>query len=196
MTALPTIYLIRHGETEWARLGKHTSTTDVDLTEHGEAEARALKKRVAGISFQHVLTSPRLRARHTCEIVGLKSQAKIEPKLVEWNYGEYEGLVIEEVRARAGESWDIFKNGCPEGESPAQVTKRVDSLISELQKLDGNAALFAHGHILRAIAIRWIRMPIGNGGRLFLSTASLSVLGFEHESINEPVITLWNEKAQ
>jgi probable phosphoglycerate mutase len=192
--ALPTIYLIRHGETEWARLGKHTSVTDVDLTEHGESEARDLKKRVEHISFQHVFTSPRLRARHTCEIVGLKSKAKIEQKLAEWNYGVYEGLVITEVRAQAGDDWDVFKNGCPEGESPAQVSKRVDNLIAELQKLEGNVALFAHGHILRAIAIRWIKLPIGHGGRLFLSTASLSVLGFEHERIDEPVISLWNEK--
>ena len=187
----PRIYLVRHGETEWSLSGRHTGRTDIALTARGEAEASALRPWLGGLKFADVLTSPRQRARRTCELAGLGSLARVEPDLAEWDYGEYEGLRSEEIhKQRPG--WSVFLDGCPGGEAPADVADRADRLIARLRALEGNVALFTHGHFGRAFAARWIGLPVGEGEHLALGTASLGVLSFEPSHPEIPVIALWN----
>lgn len=189
---LPRIYLIRHGETEWARLGRHTSETDIPLLPCGESDARELGARLQGKMFSHVLTSPRLRARRTCELAGLSAHARVEPDLSEWRYGDYEGKTATEIAAlRPG--WSIYRDGCPNGESAEAVTARADRLVSRLRSLTGDVAVFSHGHFLRILAARWVGWPIAHAHQLLLSTASLSILAFNHERADRPIIALWNE---
>jgi probable phosphoglycerate mutase len=185
-TVTPQIYLIRHGETAWSRTGQHTGRTDLALTAHGEQQARQL-----ALVFTHVLVSPLQRARRTCELAGLLPQAQLEPRLHEWDYGDYEGLTGAQIRAKHPD-WDVFRDGCPGGESPAQVTARVGQLLELLRALPGRVALFSHGHLLRALAVRWIELPILAGLHFGLNAASLSRLGYEHDSLGEPAIELWN----
>ena len=185
---LQHLYLIRHGETAWSLTGQHTGRTDLPLIAAGEAGGRKLAARLGSISFTHVLTSPRLRARQTCDLAGLGANAEIEPDLAEWDYGDFEGLLRREILARQP-GWNIYRDGCPHGESPAAVTARVDRLIARLRGLEGNVAVFSHGHLGRVLAARWIGLPITEGQRFVLGTASVSVLGFEHDS---PVIEHWN----
>ena len=188
---LPRLYLIRHGETAWSLSGQHTGRTDVPLTEKGEQDARKLRERLCAVRFTRVFTSPLQRARRTCELAGLGEIAEIEPDVAEWNYGAYEGQRPVHVRKERPD-WNIFRDGCPGGESPAQVSERADQLIARLRTLDGNIAIFSHGHFGRVLGARWIGLPVTQAQHFFLSTASLSVLGYEHNRAEESAIALWN----
>jgi broad specificity phosphatase PhoE len=185
------LYLIRHGETEWSLSGQHTGRTEVALTARGEAGARELAPILANIAFARVLTSPRRRARRTCELAGLGARAEIAPDLAEWDYGDYEGLRSAEIHEeRPG--WNIFRDGCPHGESPAQISDRADRLLQALGAQGGNIALFSHGHFGRILATRWIGLPAIQGQHFALGVASLSILGFEPSHPETRAITLWN----
>jgi broad specificity phosphatase PhoE len=188
---LPRIYLIRHGETEWSLSGQHTGRTDIPLTARGEDAARELGQRLRDIPFAHVLTSPRQRARRTCELAGLGPMTEIEPDLAEWDYGDYEGQRSADIRKERPD-WNLFRDGCPNGEMPAQVSDRADRFIVRLRVLDGNIALFSHGHFGRVLAARWIGLPVGEAQRFLLDTASLGILGYEYNRVESPVIALWN----
>jgi broad specificity phosphatase PhoE len=182
------LFLCRHGETEWSRDGKHTSFTDLPLTERGEEEARALAQRIGGKSFDLVLTSPLLRASRTCELAGLS--AEVCPEAVEWNYGDYEGLTTPEIHKR-DPGWTVFKRRGPNGESAADVGARADAVIARAMQANGDVALFSHGHFLRVLAARWIGLDVTWGKAFSLGTATLSVLGYERD---EPAILLWNDQ--
>lgn len=185
------IYLVRHGETEWSLSGQHTGRTDIPLTARGEDGARKLEPRLREIKFNRVLTSPRQRARRTCELAGLGAGAEIEPVLAEWDYGDYEVKRSAEIfQLRPG--WNIFRDGCPDGESPAQISDRADRLIGRLRAGDGNVALFSHGHFGRVLAARWIGLPVFEAQRFLLDPASVNILGYEHDRVASPVIALWN----
>jgi probable phosphoglycerate mutase len=183
--------LIRHGETEWSLSGRHTSRTDIPLTEQGEQEARRLGDRLRTTTFLRVFTSPMQRAQRTCALAGLTPVAEVEPDLGEWNYGDYEGLRSQEIR-QARPDWNLFRDGCPRGETPAQVSDRADRLIARLRMLDGDIALFSHGHFGCVLAVRWIGLPVIEGQHFRLGTASLSVFGDEPERSQVPVIERWN----
>lgn len=187
------VYLIRHGLTEWSQKGRHTGLTDIPLTDTGENEARRVGDRLRGIEFSDVLSSPRRRAVRTAELVGLKPLPQFDEDLREWEYGEYEGLRSAEILSLRSQ-WNIFRDGCPGGETAQQVSARADRVVTKLRARAGNVAVFSHGHFLRALAIRWVSLPIEAGARLYLNTASISVLGFEHDRVDEPVIRLWNER--
>ena len=180
------IVLARHGETEWSASGKHTSTTDIPLTEKGRAAARALGERLEGREFALVLASPRKRARETAELAGLR--AEVEPDLVEIDYGEYEGRTTPEIREQRP-GWSLWRDGSPGGETLAQAGERADRVITRALAAEGDVALFAHGHILRVIAARWLSLPPERGASFALDTAALSELGFEREN---RVVTRWN----
>lgn len=182
------VYLLRHGETEWSRSGKHTSVTDVPLTEFGRTAARRLRAALADEAFALVLTSPLERARRTCELAGLGAQAAIERDLMEWNYGEYEGITTKQIQLeRAG--WSLFRDGSPGGETPDEVAARADRVVVRVRRADGNVALFAHGHFFRVLAARWINLPANYGEHFLLDTATLSVLGYYYDS---PALRMWN----
>jgi broad specificity phosphatase PhoE len=188
------IFLFRHGETAWSKSGQHTGRTDLPLNELGEQEAQALAEWLGTTKFNRVFTSPRQRARRTCELAGLGSMAEIEPDLAEWDYGDYEGLrTVEILKSRP--DWNLFRDGCPHGEMPAQISDRADRLVARLRALEGNVALFSHGHFGRVLAARWIGLPVDAAQRFLLSTASVSILGYEHSNVAEPVISLWNAVA-
>jgi len=182
-----SLYLVRHGETEWSSTGRHTSTTDLELVPKGEEAARALVPWLADVSFERVLTSPRLRARRTAELAGFPS-ATVDDDLVEWDYGKYEGLTTEQIREH-DPTWTIWDGTTPGGETAGQVTQRLDRVVVAARKTEGNTLVFAHGHCLPALAARWLGQPVQFGRSLWLSTASLSVLGNYRES---PTIVLWN----
>ena len=182
------VYLLRHGETEWSLNGRHTGVTDIPLTENGRMAARLLKPILAKVTFTLVLTSPLQRARETCELAGLGQFANVEPDLIEWNYGEYEGLTTEQIRStRPG--WSVFRDGCPGGESPEQVGARADRVITKVRTAAGNVALFGHGHFTRVLAARWINLSANYGENFLLDTATLNVLGYYRES---PAFMIWN----
>ena len=182
------VYLLRHGETEWSLNGQHTGVTDIPLTENGRMAARLLKPILAKVTFTLVLTSPLQRARETCELAGLGQFANVEPDLIEWNYGEYEGLKTEQIRlTRPG--WSVFRDGCPGGESPEQVGARADRVITKVRTAAGNVALFGHGHFTRVLAARWINLSANYGENFLLDTATLNVLGYYRES---PAFMIWN----
>jgi probable phosphoglycerate mutase len=182
------VYLIRHGETEWSLSGQHTGVTDIPLTENGQKVARRLEPVLARKTFALVLTSPLERARRTCELAGLAGRAEIDRDLMEWNYGEYEGLTPTQIRAQAP-GWVIFRDGCPGGESPEQVGARADRLIAKVRAVKGHAALFAHGHIFRVFAARWLGLPTISGSHFLLDTATLSILsGYR----GTPAVKRWN----
>jgi probable phosphoglycerate mutase len=185
------IFLIRHGETEWSRDGKHTGVTDVLLTEQGRKIARLLQPVLAQENFVVVLSSPLQRARETCELAGLGKAAAIEPNLMEWNYGDYEGKKTVDIR-RERPDWQLFRDGCPGGESPADVGRRADAVIEQMRAIGGNVLLFSSGHFFRVFAARWLGLEPAFGRFLLLSTATLSILGYEHDS-TEPVLRLWND---
>lgn len=182
------VYLLRHGETEWSLNGRHTGVTDIPLTENGRKLARQLQPILAREKFVMVLTSPLQRARETCELAGLGTVASVDRDLMEWNYGEYEGLTTEQIR-QTRPDWSVFSDGCPGGESPLQVSVRADRIISRVRTVDGNVALFSHGHILRVLAARWINLSASYGENFLLDTATLNVLGYYRES---PAFKIWN----
>jgi broad specificity phosphatase PhoE len=183
------VLLVRHAETEWSVSGKHTGRTDVPLTDAGREQARRLAPQLAGRTFAAVLTSPLSRARDTAELAGLGDQAQPRDDLLEWDYGDYEGITTEEIRETRPD-WYLWRDGCPGGETADQVGVRVDRVIAEVRRLDGDAALFAHGHVLRVLGARWVLLPSEDGGRFALSTGTVSTLGWERET---PVLWRWNE---
>jgi len=189
--ALLVLYLARHGETAWNLSGQHTGRTDLPLTERGERNALALGERLRGLTFAKVLTSPLQRAMRTCELAGFGGAAEIEPDLVEWDYGQYEGRRTVEIHAERPD-WDLFRDGCPGGESPDQVSARADRVIERVRRSHGDVMLFSSGRFLRVLAARWLGVQAAGGGYLLLSNASLSALGYEYK-LAEPVIRLWNE---
>jgi broad specificity phosphatase PhoE len=188
------IYFIRHGETEWSLSGQYTGRTDIPLTAHGEDAARELGRRLRGIPFAQVLTSPLQRAQQTCALVGLEPTPEIEPDLAEWDNGDDEGRTPSDI-VESRPDWNLFRDGSPNGETPAQISNRADRLIARLSALAGNVALFSHSHFGRVLAARWIGLSVEQAQHLLLSTASLSVLCYDHDRINEPAIALWNSAA-
>ena len=182
------VFAIRHGETAWSLSGRHTGTTDIPLTDNGRRLAERLRPILAKERFARVFVSPMRRARETCELAGLGNAAVIDPDLAEWNYGEYEGLTPEQINQRAP-AWLIFRDGCPGGESPEQVGARVDRVVARIRAIDGDVALFAHGHVLRVLVARWIELPAGAGQHFMLDTGTLSVLGYYREV---PAVNVWN----
>ncbi len=182
------IFLLRHGETEWSQNGRHTGVTDIPLTENGRLAARRLAPILAREIFALVLTSPLQRARDTCELAGLGKQAHAATDLMEWNYGEYEGLTTQQIR-QTRPDWSVFRDGCPGGESPEQVGARADRLLVKIRATEGNVALFGHGHFSRVLAARWINLPASYGEHFLLDTATLNVLGYYRES---PALKMWN----
>ena len=189
--ALPVVYLARHGETAWTISRQHTGVTDLPLTPQGEAEALRLRQRLEGMKFAAVLTSPLQRAARTCELAGFGGVAEIEPDLREWNYGVYEGRTSAEIHAERPD-WQLFRDGCPEGESPDQIGARADRVILRVRAIQGDSLLFSSGHFLRVFAARWLGLEPGAGRLFVLGTASLSAVGYEHDR-SEPVIRLWDE---
>ena len=186
--AIQQVYLARHGETEWSLTGQHTGITDIPLTENGRHLAKRLAPVLATERFALVLTSPLERARKTCELAGLGAHAEIDRDLMEWNYGEYEGLTPKQIDAQAP-GWMIFTDGCPGGESPAQVSARADRLVARVRSVEGDVALFAHGHVFRVFAARWLGLPATAGCHFLLDTATLSILSYYR---NLPAIRRWN----
>jgi probable phosphoglycerate mutase len=188
---LPVVYLARHGETAWSLSGQHTSFTDLPLTDRGKRNAARLGDRLKGLSFAKVYTSPLSRALATCQIAGYGEVAELDPDLVEWNYGEYEGLTTAQIHAtRPG--WNLFRDGCPGGESTDEVGARAARVIARLRAVQGNVLLFSSGHFLRVLAAHWLGLDTSGGRYFMLSTASLSQLSYEHD-FSEPAVSLWND---
>jgi probable phosphoglycerate mutase len=200
---LPVVYLARHGETAWSLSGQHTGRTDLPLTERGERNARRLGERLKQLTLALVLTSPLQRAARTCELAGFPlgpsplggegsvRGAQVDRDLLEWDYGQFEGLRTAEIRAERPD-WDLFRDGCPGGEAPKQVGDRADHLVKRVREVPGDVLLFSSGHFLRVLAARWLELEVEEGRDFLLSTASLSALGYEHDR-SEPVIRLWND---
>src|SRR6266550_3310003 len=186
-----SVYLARHGETAWTVTGQHTGLTDLPLTERGQCNAGQLRKRLSGLTFAKVFTSPLQRAMRTCELAGFGSVAQIDRDLVEWDYGEYEGrLTVDILAERPG--WQLFRDGCPRGESPQQVAARADRVVERMRAVTSAFLLFSSGHFLRMLAARWIGIETLSARSLMLGTASLSVLSYEN-SLSQPAIQLWND---
>ena len=188
---LPVVYLARHGETAWSLSGQHTGLTDLPLTERGERNATLLGERLRKLSFAEVYTSPLQRAARTCELAGFGAVATRDTDLVEWNYGEYEGRRTADIVAQRP-GWDLFRDGCPGGETAADVGRRADRAIARLRAAAGDVLVFSSAHILRVLAARWLGLPPAGGRYFLLSTASLSAVGCEHDA-TEPVIRFWND---
>jgi broad specificity phosphatase PhoE len=189
---LPRIYVARHGETQWSLTGQHTGLTDLPLTSRGEQNARQLGKRLKGVSFAAVFTSPLQRAKRTCELSGFGAAALVDHDLVEWDYGEYEGITTPEIHKRHPD-WQIFVDGCPGGESVEDISTRADRVVKRLRAVNGNVLLFSSGHFIRVLTVRWLGLMVSESCKYFkLSTASLSVLGYG-KSITQPAIWLWND---
>lgn len=187
----PLVHYIRHGETAWSLTGQHTGRTDLPLTPHGEDQARGLWPKLQNIRFAKVLCSPRRRARQTCSLSGLGDGAAIDADLGEWDYGEYEGLLSRDIR-RSRPDWNIFRDGCPKGETPEQVAARADRLIARIHGLQGNVALFSHGHFGQVFVARWIGWPVAGGQHFALDPASLSLMGAKPGAPDVPIIMMWN----
>ena len=183
-----SVLAIRHGETEWSLNGRHTGRTEVPLTDNGRRLAKLLRPALTDRTFALVLVSPLQRARETCELAGVASGAVVEPDLVEWNYGEYEGLTPKQIREQAPD-WLIFRDGCPGGETPEQVGARADRVLARARAVEGDVALFAHGHVLRVLVARWLEWPAGAGQHFLLDTGTLSVLSY-YGGI--PALKTWN----
>jgi len=188
---LPKLYLARHGDTAWTDSRQHTGRTDLPLNERGEEHARQLGERLKGFSFVRVFTSPLQRAFKTCELAGFGAVAEVDPDLTEWDYGSWEGKLTHEILERRP-GWELFRDGCPDGESPQEVAARADRFIARIHDMSGDVLAFSSGHIIRMIAARWNGLPPGFGRLFFCRPASVGVLGFEHDSRDEPVIRLWN----
>lgn len=193
MTApLTLLYLARHGETPWSLSGQHTGGTDLPLTENGERQAHALGGRLSGIRFAKVLSSPSQRAMRTCELAGFGAATEPVPDLAEWDYGHYEGRRTAEILAERP-NWRLFRDGAPGGESFEQVGARADRAVARIRSIGGNVLVVSSAHISRVLAASWLGLPVAGGRYFYLSTASLSILGFEHDNIDEPIVRLWND---
>ncbi len=190
MAVEPRVWLVRHAETEWSRDARHTGRTDMPLTDEGRERARRLRAALGEVAFARVFTSPLSRARETAEIAGFGDRAEPREELLEWDYGEYEGLTTPEIRSTRPH-WYLWSDGAPSGESPQDVARRVDAMIAEVLEVDAPVALFAHGHVLRALGARWMEQPVAVGGRLALATAAVCVLGFERQV---RVTWRWNQE--
>ena len=188
---LPIVYLARHGETAWTLSGQHTGLTDLPLTERGERNARRLEERLRGVAFAKVFTSPLQRAMRTCELAGFGTLAEIDRDLLEWNYGEYEGRLTADIH-RERPDWQLFRDGCPGGESPNEVGTRADRAVKRMRAVEGDVLVFSSAHFLRVFAARWLGLDAAFGRYFVLSTASVSALGYEH-NLSEPVIRLWDD---
>jgi broad specificity phosphatase PhoE len=189
--ALPSLYLARHGDTAWSKSGQHTGRADIPLTDQGERNARSLGARLKGLSFVKVLTSPLQRAKRTSELAGFGPVATIDPDLMEWNYGQYEGKRTDEIRQERP-NWNLFRDSCPAGETLTDVSTRADRVIGRIQGCAGDVLLFAHRDFLRILAVRWVKLPAIEAQHFLLTTASLSILGYDH-GLDQPVIRLWND---
>ena len=189
---LPIIWIARHGETAWSLTGQHTGMTDLPLTQNGERNARRLGDRLKGLTFAKVSTSPLQRARRTCELAGFGAVAEVDRDLVEWDYGQYEGRTSADI-LKERPDWQLFRDGCPAGETPQQVGARADLVVSRVRAVPGDVLVFSSGHFIRVLAARWLGLEAGAPGRHFLlSTASLSAVGYEH-NLSQPVMRLWND---
>jgi broad specificity phosphatase PhoE len=191
-SAFPEIYLVRHGETEWSASGKHTGRTDIPLTPVGEEAASHIAARLSGLTFSAVWSSPSQRASKTCALAGFGSQAVTKDELAEWDYGAYEGLTTKQILAEHP-GWRLFRDGCPRGELSSDVGARADLIIGQLRQTDGTILIFSSSHFLRVLAARWLGLQPEAGGLFVLDTASISILGYEHD-LTEPVIRRWNQK--
>jgi len=190
--ALPVVYVARHGDTAWTVSGQHTGLTDLPLSPSGEINATRLGDRLKGLKFAQVFTSPLQRAFRTCELAGFGGVAEIDPDLVEWNYGQYEGRRSAEILADRPD-WQLFRDGCPGGESPAQICERADRVVKRLRSISGDVLLFSSGHFIRVLAARWLALAAGSAGKyLLLNPSSVSALSYEH-NLSNPVIKLWND---
>ena len=189
--SLPEVHVIRHGETAWTNSGQYTGLSDIPLTERGEHQARRFGEFLRGRTYAHILTSPLQRARRTCQLAGFDAQAVTEPDLVEWNYGEYDGLTRPEILKRRP-GWQLFRDGCPQGESVTQISARADRLIDRIRRLDSDVLLFSSGHFMRAFVARWLGLDASCGRLFLLGTTTLSVLGYDHDR-SEPALRLWND---
>lgn len=185
----PTLYLLRHGETQWSKSGRHTGRSDLPLTDQGRAAAGKLRAALADLRFSAVLCSPLQRARQTCEAAGLIEQAEMDPDLMEFDYGDYEGLTTPQIQQRVP-GWNVFKNGSAGGETPAQVAERCDRVIARATRVDGTVAVFAHGHLLRLLAARWLGQAPEFGQHLLLDTGTICILGYYHGESR--AIRRWN----
>jgi broad specificity phosphatase PhoE len=189
-SAFPEITLVRHGETEWSLSGRHTGRSDIPLTENGKAAAEKVGPRLAGHVFAEVWTSPSQRARNTCSLAGFEAGAIVKPDLAEWDYGAYEGIRTKEIlEGRPG--WQLFRDGCPDGEAAADIGARADHIIAEIRAANTAILIFSSSHFLRVLGARWLGLPPEDGARFILDTTSISVLGYEHD-LTEPVIRRWN----
>jgi broad specificity phosphatase PhoE len=191
MSELPIVYLARHGETAWTVSGQHTGRTDLPLTERGERNARALGKRLEGLKFTRVFTSPLQRASRTCELAGFGALAKVDPDLVEWNYGDYEGLTTAQIHANRPD-WQFFRDGFPGGETFDEIQAGADRVVSRTREIHGDVLLFSSAHFLRVLGSRWLGLNVAAVQYFLLSTASLSTLTYEH-NLTEPAIGFWND---
>jgi broad specificity phosphatase PhoE len=191
-TARGDVYLVRHGETAWTITGQHTGRSDLALTSRGEEQARAVGPRLKGLRFDHVLSSPLRRALRTCELAGFAALAMLDKDLVEWDYGHYEGRTLAEIHRERPE-WELFRDGCPGGESVLQISERADRVVSRLRALKGNVLIFSSGHMLRVLAARWIDGSAALGRRLVLDPAGVCLLGYDHDGLDS-VIRLWNDR--
>jgi broad specificity phosphatase PhoE len=191
MTGLPLLNVARHGETAWSLSGQHTGRTDLPLTERGEEQARRLGARLAGHTFARVLTSPLQRVVRTCALAGYGAVAQVDVDLLEWDYGHYEGRRTVEIHAERPD-WDLFRDGCPGGESPAQVGARADRIVSRVRAVGGNVLVFSSGHFLRVLAARWLGLAPGDARYFLLDTTGFGALGYEH-ALNQAAIDLWND---
>jgi broad specificity phosphatase PhoE len=192
---LPALYLARHGDTAWTDSHQHTGRTDLPLNERGEEHARQLGERLRGISLVRVFTSPLQRAAKTCELAGFGTAAEVDRNLVEWDYGRFEGKVTSDIqKERPG--WELFRDGCPDGESPEDVALRAERFVARVHGIAGNVLAFSSGHIIRMIAARWLGLPPAMGRVFFCDPASVGVLGFEHNSRDQPIMRLWNDTGQ
>lgn len=189
--ALPLIHLVRHGETAWTQTRQHTGLTDIPLTERGRLDAQRLGERLRRNKAAHVFTSPLQRAKTTCDLAGFGANATVDADLVEWDYGDYEGLTTAEIRQRAP-GWQLFRDGCPGGETAADVGRRADRFLARLSRLDGDSLVFSSGHFLRVLTARWLGLDASQARLFLLSTTTLSILGYEHDR-TDPVIRLWND---
>ena len=188
---LQVVYLARHGETEWSVSGQHTGRTDIPLTARGEQDAQRLARRLAGVTFAKIFTSPLARARRTCELAGFGGAAEVDADLQEWDYGAYEGRRTVDIRQERPD-WYLFRDGCPGGESVEAIGTRADRVVARLRAIEADVLVFGHGHILRVLTARWLGLPPGEARLFVLSTAALSILGYEH-ALHEPAIRLWND---